>query len=892
MKRTSTRLFTDRIYLLVCAIFITISQSSCLTNLYSPSTTLSMTGTTAYCQGAAAGTNTLNYDQCTTGTGIISIGVAYTAQWYYNTTGGTSIGTSTAYGGPISGTSPAGGPGTITYSPSTATAGTFYYFCYVTWSTTGTCTPDFTSSAQMITITAAPAALTGTGSVCVGQSTVLSSTTPSGVWTSTVPGVATVTGGTVNGVSAGTTTISYTVGTCASTMVVTVNAPPAAITPPTPVTVCQGSTTTFSNTTPLGTWSSSATSVATVNSSGVVSGVSGGTADITYTITSTGCYAIKPVTVDPVPTAITGPGNVCPGSTITLSSGVPGGTWSSSTPANATVNASGVVTGINSGTTTITFTGCGFVTKDVTIDPLPGAITGSLNVCEGGATTTLSSTTPGGTWTSGATGVATAATSGPTTGMITGVSDGTATITYTSTLSCIRTAVVTVDPAPDPIMGVIPICAGQSMTLTNAVPGGTWSSAAPGVAMVTTAGLVIGMSGGYTSILYTNGCGVASVTVTINPLPAPIDGRDTLCVGGTTALADATLGGTWSSSAPPIADVLLTSGLVTGYIPGVVTITYTMPGGCYITKDVRIEPMPPAITGTMQACPGTTTMLVNSLGGGMWTSGSPSIATINPVTGVVMGISAGLASITYTTAPGCPVYATVLINPLPDPIIGADEIHCAADKDTVYNATPGGTWSSLTPTIVTVNATSGALTVLMGGTAIVRYTLPTGCGVNKTIIVNPAPSPGITYNITTNTFYTDLGYTTYQWYDSLQGLIPGATTYRTAALYFGYYYVKVTDDNNCAGFSVKHPYNASMSTTDPALNRDSYRVFPNPADATISIQAPVRVRALVTSTDGKVIIAQENAHEVDISRLSPGLYMVLLYDDSGAQRSVHKLIKQ
>ncbi|GAA4462850.1 hypothetical protein GCM10023093_10130 [Nemorincola caseinilytica] len=850
-----------------------------------------MTGTTSYCQGAAASANTLTYDQCTLGGGILNAGVNYTEQWYYNTTGGTSIPGSTAYGGPGGGTSPAGGSGTLNYTPSTATAGTYYYFCYVTWASTGACTPDYTSSAQTITISPSPSALTGTAAICAGQTTTLASTTPGGVWTSTVPGVATVAGGVVTGLTAGTTTISYTVGTCAATRVVTVNALPA-ITPATPVTICQGNNTTLTASVGGGAWTSSAPGIATVSGGGVVSGISGGTTNITYTVTATGCYATKAVTVDPVATTITGPDIVCLGTPVTYSSGVSGGTWSSSAPGVATVSSSGLVTGVSSGTTTITFTGCGFVTKTITVNPAPGPIAGTLTVCEGGATTTLSNTSTGGTWSSSAPGIATASVSGPGTGLVTGVADGTATITYTSALSCTATAVVTVDPAPDPIMGAIPICVGQSMTVTNAIGGGTWSSAVPAIATVTPAGLVIGMSAGITLISYTNACGTATVAATINALPAPIVGRDTVCVGGTTALANATIGGTWSSSAPPLADVLLSSGLVTGYVPGNVTITYTMPGGCYTTKAVQIEPAAPAITGTMQACPGTTTTLANAIGGGVWTSGSPSIATIHPGTGVVTGVSAGMGDITYTTPAGCPAYTSVLINPLPEPIMGADEIKCAADKDTLFSATPGGTWSSLTPAIATVNPATGVVTVLTGGTAIVRYTLPTGCSVNKTIAVNPAPAPGISYVAATNTFYTDTGYLTYQWYDSLQGLIPGATTYRTAALYYGYYYVKVTNSDDCAGFSIKHPYREFMGTTDPAMGKDRYRIFPNPATTTINIDAPVRVRALVASTEGKVLIAQGDAHEVDISRLAPGLYMVMLYDDAGTQRSVHKLIKQ
>ncbi|MCG9899359.1 MAG: PKD domain-containing protein, partial [Hydrotalea sp.] len=97
--------------------------------------------------------------------------------------------------------------------------------------------------------------------------------------------------GVVTGVAAGTTTITYTVsndcGTATRTQVVTVNAAPAQ---PAVITgtaqVCIGNTTQLSSATAGGTWSSSNASVATINASGVVTGVAAGTTTITYTVSN------------------------------------------------------------------------------------------------------------------------------------------------------------------------------------------------------------------------------------------------------------------------------------------------------------------------------------------------------------------------------------------------------------------------------------------------------------------------------------------------------------------------------------------------------------------------------------------------------------------------------
>lgn len=138
-------------------------------------------------------------------------------------------------------------------------------------------------------------AITGTKSACAGSTSALSDATSSGVWSSSSTSVATVgTSGTVTGVSAGTATISYVVGACNATTTFTVNAVPASISGT--LSVSSGSTTQLTDATAGGTWASASTSIATVGTAGLVTGVSAGTSTISYTL-STGCYATAVVTV-------------------------------------------------------------------------------------------------------------------------------------------------------------------------------------------------------------------------------------------------------------------------------------------------------------------------------------------------------------------------------------------------------------------------------------------------------------------------------------------------------------------------------------------------------------------------------------------------------------------
>lgn len=167
--------------------------------------------------------------------------------------------------------------------------------------------PDGCSISDAITITKSTvtvAAITGTTAICAGSATTLANATAGGTWSTSNAAIATVnTTGVVTGTASGAADITYTVSnsdgcSASQTATVTVNAIPPVNEITGDPAVFQGSTTTLSNTTPGGVWSSSNTAIATVSSTGVVSGVAPGTADITYTVTSPqGCDAIRTMTV-------------------------------------------------------------------------------------------------------------------------------------------------------------------------------------------------------------------------------------------------------------------------------------------------------------------------------------------------------------------------------------------------------------------------------------------------------------------------------------------------------------------------------------------------------------------------------------------------------------------
>ncbi|NDC43047.1 MAG: hypothetical protein EBZ77_16110, partial [Chitinophagia bacterium] len=154
---------------------------------------------------------------------------------------------------------------------------------------------------KVITVYNAPRSITGTSSVCPGATTVLNNPTPGGSWTSANPSIATVSNtGIVTGVSANTTTISYTLfgSLCSATMPFTVNPLPSFIQGT--AAFCANATDSLFNLTRGGTWSVLPSSVASIDTGGVLTGISGGTANVTYTM-PTGCKVSRAITVRPTP---------------------------------------------------------------------------------------------------------------------------------------------------------------------------------------------------------------------------------------------------------------------------------------------------------------------------------------------------------------------------------------------------------------------------------------------------------------------------------------------------------------------------------------------------------------------------------------------------------------
>lgn len=499
--------------------------------------------------------------------------------------------------------------------------------------------------------------------------------------------------------------------------------------------------------------------------------------------------------------------------------------WSSSDDAVATVSSAGVVTAKAPGSVQIAASAEGhsaLVTLAVTNVPVASVTIAPTSVSVGlGGTATLTAITydQNGnalagraiTWASSAPQVATV---GPD-GVVTSVAQGSATITATSEGKTASAAVTVTPPPTIPVatVAVAPssgsLTVGGTMTLTaitydasgNALTGRgiVWASSAPGVATVSTTGVVTAKSAGSATITATSEGKTGSATITVSaPAPVPVSSvtvtprTDTLPIGGSVTLTAITYDASgsllsgrdvaWVSSAPGVATVS-GSGVVTGQSAGTATISATSEGKTG-TATITVSAPGPVPVGSVSVTPTSSTLVTgatatltaitydangNPLTGRTvaWSSTAPGIATVSG-SGVVTAVAPGTATITATsggktgsatitvTAPAPVPVASVVVSPATATIdVGATTTFSATTLDASGHTLTGRVvdWSSSNQSVATVSG-SGVVTAVSVGTATITASSegqngtasvtvqapPATVGALDTLIVSPSPT--------------------------------------------------------------------------------------------------------------------------------------------------------
>lgn len=488
--------------------------------------------------------------------------------------------------------------------------------------------------------------------------------TSSVLWTSSATSVASVgSGGLAVSVGPGTTNINAVSGTISGSATLQVT-PPLLVglsVSPANVSIGAGTTQQFTATGTYGngstqnlttsvTWTTSAPLVATVSAGGLASSVSQGMTIITAS-TGTFSSAATLSVGSPILTSIaltpanpsfaagtTQPlqatGTYSDGSTLNLTNTA---VWTSGSPAVATVNGQGVVTGVANGTGSITASVgsiAGSTTATVTAATLVSiAVTPAIPMIPVGSTQAFTATgtyTDGSTqnitdtvqWSSDITAVATVSNQSGSQGLASGVSAGTATIVAaagTLTGSTVLTVggVSLVSIAVAPATPSIALGTTQQFTATGTFSDGStenltsiaaWSSDTVSTATINNVGLADSVGVGTATISATSGPVTGSTLLTVTPATlvsiAVTPPMPSIAVGTTqqftatgtftdSSTQNLTQSGYWTSSAATVAtisDSSGTQGLATALGAGITTIT-VLDGSVTGTTALTVNPI-------------------------------------------------------------------------------------------------------------------------------------------------------------------------------------------------------------------------------------------------------------------------------------------------------------
>lgn len=705
---------------------------------------------------------------------------------------------------------------TITFTPSAANIGVNT----ITVTATDNGTPvGVTTQTWTVTVAGPTPTITGTTSICTGQSTTLDAGAGFTSYAWTGPNGFTANTQTISVSAAGTYSVTVTdasgcTGSANTTVTVGANVNPT-ITGN--LNLCTGQSTTLDAGAGFTTYAWTGPSGFTAATQTISVATAGAyTVNVTNASGCTGT-ASATVVVNAVPTpAITGTLTVCNGSSTTLDGGAGFSSYAWTGPSGFTATTQ-TITVTAGGTYNLTVTnagGCqGTTSATVVSGTVTVNITGPTTICQG-ATAALDA---------GA-GYTTYAWTGPNgftdANQTVSVPGGTYTVNVVDATGCSGTGSITVTETVVnvTVTGNLTVCPGQT-TVLDAGPGYTsygWTDALPIPVppYSTTQTATLGAGTYAVTVTDANGC-VGSTLVAVienDTLPITITGTTAICPGGSTVL---------DAGAGYLTYVWATINGGISIIPGETNQTYTataagiyaarvdIAGGCIGIDTITVTLLPsitPVISGPLTYCTGGTTL---DAGAGYtsysWSDGGAFTGNTQTVTA-----PAGTYTVTVTDNNGCSgTSAPVTVTQSSQVVFAITGVNviCPGGGSVTLDAGAGYTsyqWGNAVGGVPTPipGETNQTFTTSTPGIYGVQVSNAAGCTGIDTVIVSigTAPTPSITGSLTYcptgsgTTLDAGAGYASYAW-------TPNGETTQTINATVGSYTVTVTDANGCTGTS-------------------------------------------------------------------------------------------
>ncbi|MBI5217550.1 MAG: immunoglobulin domain-containing protein [Bacteroidia bacterium] len=588
-------------------------------------------------------------------------------------------------------------------------------------------------------------------------------------------------------------------------------------------------------------------------------------------VTKDGCSSSDEISVTINPFPIVNLGNditACEGTPVTLDAGNPGAAylWNDlSANEELDVTASGIYS-VN-----VTKDGCSASDQiNVIIKPAPYVELGNdVFVCNGSSVTLDAGYTTGNSynWSNGQHYQ-----------VIHPITGGLYSVTVTGENGCNSTDQVNVTFNQNPVVALgndISVCEGTLVTLDA----GNTGSAYVWNTQETTQTISPVVSGIYSVDVSQNGCtGQSSITVTFKPNPVIDLGMDiSVCSGAQVTLDAGYINGNaylWSNNSH--------NEIIHPTESGAYSVTVTN-NGCSGTDavNVAINPLPVVNLGSNQfVCEGTNVILDAGNTGAtyLWNDGSTNQQLTATATAAY--------SVAVTDINGCTSYDEVIITfkPLPVVDLGQDVVTCEGTNialDAGYISGNTYTWSTGSHYQTITVTESGTYTVTVSNN---------GCENNDQLSLTVNPLPQVELGPDTVicqgcsvTLNAGNAGSAYLWStgDSVQTI-----TVSTA----GIYTVTVTSPEGC---SAGDQISVSVATEINTLTDNSgISIYPNPASDKIQISGN-KANSIIEITDltGKILIhfvADKDRTNIDISKLSNGIYLVKIISDKVA---VYKIVK-